>query len=385
MTDATTSSLADTRRRFREQMAIHPKWAYFDHAAVSPMPRPTRAAIEAWMDEAGGDGGPAWMNWARGVEQTRRSCAQLLGATPEEIAFTPHTTAGISLVAQGLSWQSGDNVVTLEDEFPANVYPWLSLGDLGVETRFVPTDHGRVDLDDVRARCDERTRVVSVSWVAFLSGHRRDLVALGDLAREIGAWFVVDAIQGVGALPFDVAATPADVVAVNGQKWQMGPEGGAYAYVRRERLDDLRVAGLGWNSMDDPFNFDRLEIRLRDTAARFEAGTRNMSGLIGLGASQAMLLELGIENIAAAILDTTDEACRRLGELGAEVLSRRAGDERSGIVQFQLPGADSDAVRSHCMKQGVALACRSGTLRISPHGYTNSEDLDRLMDALGSF
>ncbi|MCA9237948.1 MAG: aminotransferase class V-fold PLP-dependent enzyme [Planctomycetales bacterium] len=381
----TPTEIVETRRKFRAQMAVTERWAYFDHAAVSPTPRPTRAAIERWLDEAGGDGGPAWMGWAQRIEQTRRTSAALLGATPAEIAFTQHTTGGISLVAQGLDWRPGDNVVTLDDEFPANIYPWLSLQDKGVETRFAPTERGRVDLDAVRSLCDERTRVVSVSWVAYLSGHRRDLTALAEIAKQHDAWFVVDAIQGVGALPFDVKQTPADVVALNGQKWQMGPEGAAYAYVCRERLDDLRVAGLGWNSMVDPFNFKRIEIRLRDDAARFEAGTRNMSGLIGLGASQAMLLELGVDNIAAAILDLTDEACRRLAELGAEVLSPRGADERSGIVQFQLPGADGDAVRSHCLERGVALACRSGSLRISPHGYNTPEDLDRLFDALQTF
>ncbi|MBX3424595.1 MAG: aminotransferase class V-fold PLP-dependent enzyme [Pirellulales bacterium] len=381
------ASIQATRERFRALMPVTRKWAYFDHAAVSPMPLPVREALATWLDEAGGDGAPAWIGWAKRLEQTRRTSAALVGVDPAEIVFTPHTTGGISLVARGLPWRNGDNVVTLDDEFPANAYPWMQLADLGVETRFVPTDQGRVDPTAVAAACDDRTRVVSVSWIAYASGCRRDLAPFAEIAAARGAWFVVDAIQGVGAFPFDARAVPIDLVAVNGQKWQMAPEGAAFAAIRRERLAELdpgRV-GIGWNSMTDPFDFLRREIRLRDDAARFETATRNTSGLIALGASQAMLLELGIDDIAAAVLDLTDEACSRLVAAGANILSPRDGDRRSGIVLFELPGADADAVRTHCLRHGVVLASRGGRLRISPHGYNTTDDLDRLLSALATF
>jgi cysteine desulfurase / selenocysteine lyase len=373
-----------TRQRFRQQMPIAGKWAYFDHAAVAPITAPADEAMRRQIQQALEEGDTAWPEWARKIRETRQAAADLIGASPDEIALMPNTTAGINLVAEGLDWRPGDNVVTLADEYPSNLYPWMNLADRGVETRMVATADGLVDYDELAARCDDRTRLITVSWVAFSNGCRRDLTTVGQIAAERGLLFLVDAIQGLGAFPLDVRDTPVDFLAADGHKWMLGPEGAGMAYIRRDRLPLLRPVGVGAHSVVHDQDYTRIELTLKENASRYEGGSTNVPGMLGFGASVRLLQEIGVENIAAAILDITDYMCERLAEIGLRIVSPRSGEERSGIVSFEFPGVDLLAVRRHCLQQGVALACRAGRIRVSPHGYNNRDDVERLVRALRS-
>ena len=172
---------------FRRQMPITSRWAIFDHAAVAPLTAPARDAIAQWLTEATEEGGSAWARWERRMQDARKSAAAMVGAEPEEIGLIRSTTEGITLVAEGYPWQAGENVVLPADEFPSNQYPWLNLESRGVEVRRVPVEGGRLDLNRLEAACDERTRIVSLSWVGFLSGWRTDLNAAAEMAHRRGA------------------------------------------------------------------------------------------------------------------------------------------------------------------------------------------------------
>jgi len=366
------------------------RWAYFDHAAMSPLPRPTAEAFQKWLREAVEIGNPVWADWVKGVERMRATAAKMIGAHPDEIALVGNTTAGISLVAECFRWQAGDNVVTLADEFPSNVYPWFNLADRGVETRRVPTDvSGRLDLERLAEACDERTRIVTVSWIGFATGYRQDVARIAEIAHERGALLFLDAIQGLGAFPLNVNEMGIDFLAADGHKWLLGPEGAGIGYIRREHLDRLRPLGPGWHSVVPGQDYTHIELNLRPTAARYEGGSQNNAGFLAFGASLELLDQLGAPNLAASVLDITDRACERLTEIGAKIVSDRRpdyrdGEQRSGIVAFELPGRDPMAVKRHAMRQDVVFGCRAGRLRISPHAYNNEEDLDRLVEALTS-
>ncbi len=376
--------IESTRRQLREAMPIASRWVYFDHAAVAPISGPAADALRLWLEESVQHGDTRWLDWAQKLSETRVLAAGLLGAEVGEIVLVPNTTVGINLVAEGLDWQVGDNVVTLDDEFPSNIYPWLNLAGQGVETRRVPTTDGRVDLDQLADACDGRTRVVSVSWVGYANGCRRDLRAIGEIAHRHDALFFVDAIQALGVFPLNVAEVGIDGLAADGHKWLLGPEGAGIAYLSQASLARLRPTGVGWQSVQHAHDFSRIELKLKPTADRYEGGSHNMPGFLSLGASIDLLVSLGIENVAAAILDFTDTACEQLTNLGAMIYSPRTGVERSGIVSFTLPDRDPDVVRKHCFHQGVALNCRAGRLRISAHAYNDQGDLGKLVDALES-
>ena len=379
------NSITTTRETLRAAMPVVRKWAYFDHAAVAPITQPAADAMAAWLAEAVKEGDTVWLDWARQVAKVRTNAATLVGAEPEGIALLPNTTAGINLLAEGLDWREGDNVVTLADEFPSNLYPWMNLTHRGVETRMVPTDQGRVDPETIAEYCDQRTRVVSVSWVCYSNGCRRPLRPIADVAHACGAMFFVDAIQGLGVYPLDVTADGIDALAADGHKWLLGPEGAGITYASPQTLEKLAPIGIGWNSVVQGSNFSQIELNLKKTAARYEGGTHNMAGFIGLGASLELLLSLGTENIAATILDFTDIACERLAGAGGVICSPREELSRSGIVSFELPGVDPDAFRTFCLGQGVALNCRAGRLRLSAHAYNNEEDLERLLATIEEF
>jgi len=362
---------------FRKEMPVAGQWAYFDHAAVAPISGPAHRAIARWNEDAVANGDAHYLDWMRQLNEARQRAAEFIHAQPEEIAFVPNTTAGISLVAEGYPWKEGDNAVLPDNEFPSNQYPWLNLISRGVEIRRVPTEGGKVPLESLAQVCDAHTRVVSVSWVSYSSGWRQDLDRLAEMVHSRGALLFLDAIQGLGVFPLDVRRTPIDFLAADGHKWMLGPEGAGIFFLRREHLDLLRPLGVGWNSVAHDRDFTRIELTFKNTAERYEGG------------SMELLLQHGQAAIAERVLAITDLACRRLTGAGAVIDSVRgpwvhgAPDRRSGIVSFRFPGRDPDALRKQCLQQQVVLSCRAGRLRISPHAYNNESDVDRLIEALG--
>jgi cysteine desulfurase/selenocysteine lyase len=379
------ATINETRETLRAAMPVAKKWAYLDHAAVAPITGPCQAAMARWVEQAATEGDTVWLDFAAEVKAARQAGARLIGAEPDEIALVGSTTQGINLVAEGLDWRSGDNVVTLEDEYPSNLYPWMHLGDRGVETRRVPVNDGRVDYDQLESHCDARTRVITVSWVGYANGCRRDLAILSEIAQRRGVLLFIDAIQGLGAFPLDVRKTPIDFLAADSHKWMLGPEGAGIAYIRRDRLPLLRATGVGAASVKQGSNYSLIALDLRDDASRYEGGAKNMCGHVGMGATLTLLESIGAENLAASVLAVSDYACERLDAAGYRVVSPREAGHASGIVSFEHAAKDLLDVRRHCLANGVALACRAGRIRISPHAYNNEADIDRLMDVLRKY
>ncbi len=373
---------------FRQQMPVTHQWAYLDHAAVGPLTQPAGRAVAHWTQQAMEQGDTVWPEWARGVEQTRARLAAILGADSRQIALIPSTTAGLALVAEGFPWRAGDNVVVPENEFPSNLYPWWNLQDRGVGTRTVTVEQGRLEIDRILDCCDERTRLVSTSWVGYASGWRIDVARLATALHERGIFLVLDAIQGLGVFPLNVRTCNVDFLAADGHKWMLGPEGAGVFYVRDELLSMLRPTIVGWHSVVESQSFDRPELRLRPTAARFEGGTQNMVGFLALGASVELLAQQGLASeqsrIAERVLSIVDHARERIVEAGGQLLFDPPPEHRSGILTFSWPGHEPSEIRKACLQAGVALSCRGGGLRISLHAYNDRSDIDRLLAVLTS-
>jgi selenocysteine lyase/cysteine desulfurase len=322
----------------RAEFPVTRRWAYFDHAAVAPISARAQKALHEYAADLAENGDVHERRWVDRIEEVRRLFGRLLNADPLDIAFVKNTSEGIGIVAEGYPWRPGDNIVIAEEEYPANVYPWLNLAERGVETRRVPSHDGRIEIDDIRAALDGKTRILSLSWVEFASGFRNDLDALGQLCRERGILFLVDAIQGLGVFPLDVQRTPIDFLAADGHKWLLGPEGAGIFYIRRDLVERLHPVGIGWNSVVRARDFGRIDFQLKPHAGRWESGSLNVAGITGLGASLELLLEIGLDRIAARVEELTDHLCACAPEAGLAVFSSRRPGEKSRIVSLTAPG-----------------------------------------------
>jgi cysteine desulfurase/selenocysteine lyase len=367
----------------RCEMPVTKRWAYFDHAAVAPLTERARRTLVEYADDVAINGVVNDPDHVRRIEGVRRRAGQLLNADPLDIAFIKNTCEGIGIVAEGLHWNAGDNIVTSEDEYPANLYPWMNLAECGVELRRVPTRQGRVLLDDLRNAVDGRTRLVSLSFVEYASGFRNDLVAVGQMCREKGVLFFVDAIQGLGVFPLDVQQVPVDFLAADGHKWLLSPEGAGLFWIRRELVEQLHAVGVGWNSVIGARDFSRISFRLKPHAGRWESGTLNVSGILALGASLELLLGVGIDAVAERVLYLTDYLCERCRQAGVTVYSSRRPEEASGIVSLVIDG-DVGVLKERCREAGIVVNQRAGRLRVSPHAYNTTEELDRLVAIIGT-
>ncbi len=369
---------------FRDHFPTTRTWAFLDHAAVAPLPAPCVQAMKEYLDDLAINGVVSFARWDQRLKQIRAAAARLLNADPLDIAFVPNTSTGIGFIAEGFPWRAGDNLITAAEEYPANQYPWMNLSDRGVEVRAIPSRGSRLSIDDVRAAMDDRTRVLSLSAVEFASGFRNDLAALGELCRARGIFFFVDAIQALGVLPLDVSALPIDALAADGHKWLLGPEGAGLFWIRREWVERLHPINVGWNSVLVPHEFSTIDFRLKPHAGRWEGGTYNAAGIVGLGASIDVLLGAGIDRITGRVLALTQYLSERASTVGWQTFSSQTASERSGIVSLVHQLRSPWAVKKLAQERGVIVNVRAGRLRVSPHAYNTPEEIDRLIECLAA-
>lgn len=367
-----------TSAAFRDLFPVTNKLVYFNHAAVGPLSVRAYEAMERHARDQRDHGALHWREWYAEYDRLRESIARLIGATPGEIAILKNTSEGLSFVAEGFRWGEGDNVVTTATEFPSNSTPWRRLARRGVECRIasLPT------VEAIEPLIDERTRIITVSSVAFHNGFTADLTAIGDLCARRGVRFCVDAIQSIGVLPTDVRAAKVDFLAADGHKWMCGPESTAIFYVAENRRDELEVLETGWTNIDRKGKFIGCSTDLLADARRFEAGSLNTNGIYGLRAAIDLLLEIGIETIAERALHVATLLSTGLRELGWTVGSPEP--LRSPIVGATPPDVEKSLLWWHrrLEENGVVCAPREGMLRFSPHFYNDEDEVARVLEML---
>ena len=357
---------------------------YLNHAAVGPWPRCTAEAAQAFAEENMLHGSNNYIQWMEREKELRKNLALMTGASsPDDIALLKNTTEGISLVAWGLDWQAGDNVVLPLAEFPSNRLPWLAQAERGVEAREIDIRSASDAEQALIDAMDSNTRLLSVSSVQWADGFRFDLERLGEACRKRGVLFFVDAIQQLGALPLDVESAHIDFLAADAHKWLLGPEGIAVFYCRAKQRPRLKLMQQGWHMVDRFWDFDRNEWPPSETAIRFEAGTPNSIGQAALHASTALFLELGMDRVAQRVLANTSHLLEGLrGMRGVRVTSRIEANRRSGIVSFVHERIDPKALYEALKKEGISCAVREGSVRISPHFYQGEKELEAFFQRL---
>jgi selenocysteine lyase/cysteine desulfurase len=366
--------------RYRSQFPVTGSLVYMNHAAVSPLSRRVRDAMVGLLDEVHQRGAENWQQWVRAYDSARHSLARLLNAESSEIALTKNTSEGVSTFANGLEWRPGDEIVSIEGEFPSNYYAWKALEKRGVVLRLVQPEQGRVSYESIVSALSSRTRVVAVSFVDYLSGFRLNLEKLGQACAAHGCLLFVDAIQGLGAFPLDVKAAQIAGLAADGHKWLLGPEGAGVLYVNRQVMERVTPTEVGWWGVRHWADFTKRELSWRDDARRYECGTLNTVGFYGLGAAVDFLLEVGIPNIAERVLDLTDRLRRGLLERGHSVFGPLTREEASGIVSFVPRQGSAERLLDTFLANRVQVASRCGMIRVSPHFYNTEAEIDRVLE-----
>jgi len=356
---------------------------HLNHAGVSPLPLRTADAVSQFARLHSEQPAEAMRTaWDR-LGTCRKRLAALMSVPMDDLAITKNTAHGISIVADGLDWREGDEAVFADCEYPANTYPWLAQKDRGVISKVVATrPDGTLEPADYASAMSSRTRIVAVSWVQFGTGYRSDLAALAEIAHKNGALLLVDVIQGLGAFPLDIVGRGVDIAATGSQKWLLGPLGVGGLYIHPNALNHLRLVNMGSASVKNVPAFSPLGFDPKPNAQRYEEGTPNLLGLIGLSESLSLIEEAGIANIAEQILAINRYAAEQLRRRGYEIVSPEREGHRSGILIFRHPTVPSEQLATSLQAAGVIAVPRGGGIRFAPHFYLNEGDMDRAIAAL---
>lgn len=357
---------------------------YLNHAAVSPLPTPTLDAIQSQLKDVRDNGTLNFRDWLETKERARKLLATLLGARAEQVAFMRNTSDGLSTIANGLTWQPGDNIVTFRGEFPANIYPWLRLREtFGVEVRMCEEHNGKIKFDEIEKLVDDKTRVIAISHVQYASGFRSDLERLGRLARRYDALLVADVIQSLGVVPLSVENELVDAAAGASHKWLLSAEGVGYLYLSDRARERIQPTLVGWVSVPNPEDYNNFDQEWNRGTLAWETGTGPSALIYGLEASLKLLTSIGTSAIAIHLESLTDHLCDGLKMKDYELVSSRQPGEKSQIVCIRHRGNFTPMrLYAHLKERSIVTAPRNDRLRLAPHLYNSKEEIDVLLSAL---
>jgi cysteine desulfurase/selenocysteine lyase len=379
----------DTFQLMKPYFQLDKNIVHLNHAAVAPWPLVTRDAVIAFANENCRIGSQNYDLWMKTEQQLKHRLALLINAaSSDEIAILKNTSEGLSLIAQGLKFNVGDNIVIPAEEFPSNKVVWQALEAQGVTVKLIPVQDITNPEQALIDAMDEHTRLLSCSSVQFARGLRLELNLIGQACRQNDTLFCVDAIQSLGAIAFDAQACLADFVVADGHKWMCGPEGTALFYCRKDVQHQLELRQYGWHMLKDAFNLAHQSnvVELAETAQRFESGSPNMMGIAALNASLGLLLDIGIEKIQAAVIKNADYLFEQLQSLpDINILTPAQAGRYAGIVTFQKRSVDNVALYQHLQDSNVICACRGDGIRFSPHFHTTQQDMNKALTIVDRF
>ncbi len=370
---------------YRDEFLITKEYNYLDNAGLSPLPTSVIEASKRFMEERSRIGA---MNYFDSWEGMRNRVAEgfggLINAHPDELAFTKNTHDGINTVANMIDWNDGDNVILNDLEFPANSFPWAHQRKHGVEIRVAKSSGGGVYPGDIEALVDDSTRVIALSHVAFINGFKQDIKEIGRIARENGVLFVVDAMQSVGVVDFDVREANIDFLACGGHKWLLAPLGTGFFYIRRELLDMYEPPSIGLQGHDSGLLTGfTMEWSPHKTARKFMTGNINYAGFAGMEQGLEIIHEIGLKRVEERVHILTSQLVAEITNPEVTWQNPLELKYRASTLNFTHPRVDELLKRLESMK--IIVAPRGGGLRVSPNFYNTEEEITALVDAVNRF
>ena len=373
--------------RWLPEFPVREQYLYLDHAAVCPLPRPVAEAMRRRGADQETSGYERWEAWHTHVLTCRHLGAELVGCAPEDVTLVRSTSEGLSLIAGGLGWAEGDEVLVGDEEFAANVAPWLGLRERGVVVRRYSQPDGRVDVDHISEQLSPHTRLLAVSWVAFHTGWIAPLAQLARICRDNGTLLVVDAIQGLGVLPMNLRSLGVDALVADAHKWLLGPEGVGIMAMSAELRQRIQPILLGWrNVVHGRGDYFLHELNPLEDGRRFEPGAPNSVGIAGLAAALDLLQEVGFEVVHSRVEMLQRLLTRVLIAHGWDVFSPGSGHPAAGIVSGRPPNIAPDAAVKRLRERRIICSVRQGSIRLSPHFYITKgeiEAFDRILEKTG--
>ncbi|CAK02860.1 aminotransferase class V-fold PLP-dependent enzyme [Rhizobium leguminosarum bv. viciae] len=365
----------------RSQYPIVKECIYWNNAAVSPISIGVRDAIARQATLHATDTSGIMVASAPTCDKGRSLAAKLVGSTAERIAYIQNTSHGLSLVALGIDWKPGDNLVVPELEFPSNFLIWETLSQQGVEIRTMKARNGALAPDDLRFLVDSRTKLVAVSHVQFYSGFRVDLAGFSQICADHDALLVVDGTQSVGVLSVDMEGEGVDVLVVSAHKWMLGPVGIGFAAFSERAFERIKPRIVGWLSVNDAFSFHRVLDFLPD-AKRFEPGTENGAGIFGLAKRLEEIDSIGMEKIESYVMELGARIRTQAKSAGYEIMSDWPEESQSGIILLKNPKMATSVLFADLDAADVKCSVRNDAVRFSPHYYSNEDELALVSDVL---
>lgn len=359
---------------------------YLNHAAISPLSDRVKTAIELFLANRNSDNIDNFEEWINLTEETRGLISKLIHAdNTERISFLGNTSDALSAVVEGFPWEEGDEIILNTMEFPSNIQPFRILKKRGVKIVYIkPDSEGRITPSMIEQSIGKNTKLVSISAVQYLNGFRADLKSIGKLCREHNLFFVVDAIQALGATPLDVRECKIDALASGCHKWLMSPMGIGFLYLSERLARILKPAKTGWLSVQNPWELSNYDQDWLPVSQHLETGTFNMLGLTGLHASLSHLLDIGIEEIHQEILKLVDYLYTNLyNRQDVQMITPHSNGSHAGIFTFSLSGkSDAEMVVNQLKSKRITISAREGYIRISPHFYNTEEELDLFLNSI---
>jgi cysteine desulfurase / selenocysteine lyase len=322
-------------------------------------------------------------------QRLRDALASLIGAASADIILGNSTSYGLDLLANGIRWERGDEILLVEGDFPADIYPWFVLREKGVEIRFCEFLGPVITAEGLEKEISGKTRLFCTSWVNSFTGHAIDVAALGRVCRDRGVLFVLNASQALGACVLDIQGTAVDAVTCCGYKWMCGPYGTGFCWLTPPLRESLVPHHAYWLPMQAGKPLDQM----RDCTLRQDLGARaldifctaNFFNFVPWTACLNYILEAGPERIAVYDQQIVEKVVRGLDRDRFELLSPESGASRSPLIVIRpLNLHDGLQWQQRLARAGVDVAVREGNLRIAPHLHNTLADADRLLTELAS-